>query len=203
MISVPPTLTAARDLRTARAAILLFLLAPLASAEERNSSLALHSSECSSDGVGSKVACTASDPSPVAAWMGHAPHQPSATAATRHGAGSYAREKSPENNSTEAGIESGPQGTLFRLLGTTAYFVSAGDYVSTHYALRNGYEELNPLQRNEGARLAAHVALPVLVNWGTAELHKDGHEKVALWIRIGMVAAYGYATAHNLRNAVR
>lgn len=37
----------------------------------------------------------------AAAWMGHAPHQPSATAAARNGAESYVREKLPENNSAE------------------------------------------------------------------------------------------------------
>lgn len=92
---------------------------------------------------------------------------------------------------------------LFRALGTTTYFVSAGDAVSTELAFANGASELNPLQRNRGARIAAHVAVPVLVNWGTQELADDGHERIALWIRIAMVASYGTVTAINLRNAAR
>jgi hypothetical protein len=32
---------------------------------------------------------------------------------------------------------------------------------------------------------------------------KNGHRKAALWVRIAVTAAYGYAVMHNLRTASR
>lgn len=92
---------------------------------------------------------------------------------------------------------------LFRALGYGTYVTFGGDAVSTELALANGGSELNPFQDIRGVRIGSHVAVPVLVNYATAELYHNGHKKTALWVRIATVAAFGYATAHNLRQATR
>lgn len=94
-------------------------------------------------------------------------------------------------------------GTLFRALGLATYGVSGGDIVSTELALANGSFELNPTQRNRAVRITTHAVWAPLFNHTTDRLYRGGHKKTALWLRIGMVAAMGYATAHNLRNATR
>jgi hypothetical protein len=76
---------------------------------------------------------------------------------------------------------------------------SAGDLLSTQYALANGARELNPLQQNIGVRVGSAVAFPVVAIYLSDELRKDGHPKLALWFRIALVALKGYAIAHNLR----
>ena len=88
---------------------------------------------------------------------------------------------------------------LFQIMGWATYGASAGDLITTEYGLANGAVELNPLQQHCITRCAAHALIPPLVNFTTAKLHRAGHEKAALWIRIAVVAGYGYAIAHNLR----
>lgn len=95
------------------------------------------------------------------------------------------------------------EGALFRALGYGTYATFGGDAVSTELALANGSSELNPFQDIRAVRIGSHVAVPVLVNYATAELYHNGHKKTALWVRIATVAAFGYATAHNLRQATR
>lgn len=88
---------------------------------------------------------------------------------------------------------------LFRALGYASFAGSAGDLLSTEYGLANGRRELNPLQQHFGARLASTVAFPLVTNYLTDELRKDGHPKLALWMRVALIGLKGYAIAHNFR----
>jgi hypothetical protein len=88
---------------------------------------------------------------------------------------------------------------LFRIMGWTTYATSYGDLATTEYGLAQGAVELNPLQRNCLTRATTHLVVPIVVNYTTAKLYRDGHEKTALWIRIAATAGYGYVIAHNLR----
>lgn len=94
---------------------------------------------------------------------------------------------------------SNSENDLFRILGWTTYGVMAGDVVSTQIGLNRGFVEANPLQRNTAIRISSHVVVPILTNYATARLYEAGHRKTALWMRIAIVAGYGYVTAHNLR----
>lgn len=94
------------------------------------------------------------------------------------------------------------EGALFRALGVGMFAASAGDLASTEWGLgRPGIYEANPLASNRNVRLSTHLVVPAAVWWTTKRLHQDGHEKAALWIRIAVTAAYGYAVMHNLRTA--
>jgi hypothetical protein len=42
---------------------------------------------------------------------------------------------------------------------------------------------------------------PAAVFWTTEQLRRKGKDKLALTLRIALIAAYGYATVHNLRQA--
>ena len=88
---------------------------------------------------------------------------------------------------------------LYRALGLAGYGVSAGDVLSTEYTIARGGFESNRLVQNRGVLISSHVAVPVFINWTSEEFRKAGHGKVALWMRIGFVAYWGYLTAHNLR----
>ena len=88
---------------------------------------------------------------------------------------------------------------LFRIMGWTTYATSYGDLATTEYGLAHGAVELNPLQRNCLARATTHLVVPIVVNYTTAKLYRDGHEKTALWIRIAVTVGYSYVVANNLR----
>ena len=91
---------------------------------------------------------------------------------------------------------------LYRFLGATMFAASAGDLATTEWGLtRSGVYEANPLVANRNVRVTAHVVVPTLVWWTTNKMRQNGHHKAALWIRIGVTAAYGYAIMHNLRTA--
>ncbi len=92
-------------------------------------------------------------------------------------------------------------GRLYKTLGWAMFAGATGDFVSTEYLLSNGGSELNPLMQTRGVRIGATVAFPFAVNWMTEELRKDGHPKLALWMRVGLVGLKGYAVFHNLRAA--
>jgi hypothetical protein len=92
-------------------------------------------------------------------------------------------------------------GRLYQALGYAAFVGSAGDVLSTEYALAAGGNELNPLQQSRGVRIGSNVAFPFATNYLTEELRKDGHPKLALWCRVAVVALKGYAIVHNLRVA--
>lgn len=89
---------------------------------------------------------------------------------------------------------------LYRALGLAVWGTKMGDAVSTEMVLGvEGGVERNPFLQHRGVRISAAVAAPIIVNWGSDELRKRGHPKIALWLRIGAVAYWGYLTAHNLR----
>ena len=54
---------------------------------------------------------------------------------------------------------------------------------------------------DKGVRVTLHVVAPALVWYATEELRREGRVKLAFWARVGVVAAYGAATVHNLRLA--
>ncbi len=89
---------------------------------------------------------------------------------------------------------------LYRFFGATMFAASAGDLATTEWGLtKPGIYESNPLATNRNVRVTAHVLVPTVVWWTTNKMRKNGHHKAALWIRIGVTAAYGYAVMHNLR----
>jgi len=90
-------------------------------------------------------------------------------------------------------------GRLYKALGWASFGGAAGDFASTEYALAGGGSELNPLQQYRGVRIGSSVAFPFAVNYLSEELRKDGHPKLALWVRIASLGLKGYAIAHNLR----
>lgn len=84
----------------------------------------------------------------------------------------------------------------FRVLGWATYGTVAADAITTEIGLCRGAREVNPLQRNRAVRLSTHAAFGIGFNYGTAKLYAN-HPKVALWMRIGAVAFFGFLTAHN------
>jgi hypothetical protein len=74
-----------------------------------------------------------------------------------------------------------------------------GDTITTEQLLGRGGAELNWFMREEGARYAATIAGPIAVELCARKLERHGHKKVALWIRIGAIAAWSFAAANNLR----
>jgi hypothetical protein len=92
------------------------------------------------------------------------------------------------------------EGALFQAFGAAMFSASAGDLASTEWGIAQpGIYEANPLAGNRGVRLSTHVLVPTAVWWTTKRLHENGHDKAALWVRIAVTAAYGYAVMHNLR----
>ena len=90
---------------------------------------------------------------------------------------------------------------LFRALGMGVYATKATDAAATEWALRTipGAYEGNPLLQRGEFRVPLQIVVPVVSNELTAKMYRDGHKRKALWIRVGIVAFYGYLTAHNLR----
>jgi hypothetical protein len=90
-------------------------------------------------------------------------------------------------------------GSFFRLTGVGMFAASGGDLVTTEWGLqRPGIYEGNPIASNRGVRIATHVVAPAVVWWTTEKMQKSGHKKLALIIRIGLMAAYSYAAMHNV-----
>ena len=108
-----------------------------------------------------------------------------------------------QSGSDESKGQGGQEGQgLYRFFGATMFAASAGDLATTEWGLtKPGLYESNPLATNRNVRLTAHVLVPTVVWWTTNKMRKNGHHKAALWIRIGVTAAYGYAVMHNLRTA--
>jgi hypothetical protein len=103
---------------------------------------------------------------------------------------------------TRSEVDDWDEGALFQAFGVGMFATSAGDLATTEWGLNQpGIYEANPLAGNRGVRVSAHVLVPVAVWWTTKRLHKNGHDKTALWVRIAVTAAYGYAVMHNLRTA--
>ena len=90
---------------------------------------------------------------------------------------------------------------LYRALGFGVFITKAGDFASTEYVLSRGGVEKNPFMQRRDVRVAVTALLPFALNWSTEAVRKDGHPKIALWMRIGLVVAHGYLIQHNLRVA--
>ena len=91
-------------------------------------------------------------------------------------------------------------GGLFKFAGVGMFAASAGDIATTEWGLSQpGIYEANPASTQRGVRIATHVVAPAIVWWTTEKMHKQGRKKLALAIRIGLMVAYSYAAAHNLR----
>ncbi len=146
--------------------------------------------EFADDGVGTMFR----KPAPISSAAG-------ARAETQIGSGANTGGRSPFNRST-AGRGLAEAGGTYQALGISLFVVSAGDLLSTEYSLQKpGMEEMNPLQVNRGVRIATHIGVPLLVHWATNRLQRDGHGKMAFWLRLGFNAVLSYAVMHNVRAA--
>ena len=92
---------------------------------------------------------------------------------------------------------------LFDALSFGVYITKVGDFASTEYLIYRGGVEDNPFMQNRSTRVVATTLYPFAFNWATNEIRKDGHPKIALWMRIGFIAWHGYLIQHNLRLAAR
>lgn len=88
---------------------------------------------------------------------------------------------------------------LFQLTGLGMFAASGADFATTEIGLSRGLAEGNPIATNRSVRLLHHAIGPAAVWWTTAELQKRGKTKLATSLRIVLMAAYGYASLHNLR----
>lgn len=102
----------------------------------------------------------------------------------------------------EANCEEREETKLFKVLGLVHYSLQASDVVTTEFGLAHGAEELNPAMQSRAVRLAMKPTVSILSNYSTARLYQS-KPKLALGLRIGMCALYGYAVAHNLREIRR
>ena len=117
------------------------------------------------------------------------------------GAPSLAKVSSAQSGES-APVGDSEEGALFRTFGVGMFAASAGDLASTEWGLTHpGIYEMNPLVTHREVRVSAHILVPAAVWWTTKRLREKGHDKAALWVRIGVTAAYGYAVMHNLRTA--
>lgn len=87
----------------------------------------------------------------------------------------------------------------FQISGIGMFAASAADFATTELGLARGLSEGNPVASNRGLRLVHHVVGPAAVFWTTEHLRRKGKQKLALTLRLALIAAYGYATVHNLR----
>ncbi|MGH9323170.1 MAG: hypothetical protein ACRD3V_25210 [Vicinamibacteria bacterium] len=88
---------------------------------------------------------------------------------------------------------------LFAFSGVGLFAASAADFTTTEWGLSRGLREGNPVASQRGIRLIHHVVGPAAVYWTTEHLQKKGKTKLALTLRIALMAAYSYAAIHNLR----
>ena len=91
---------------------------------------------------------------------------------------------------------------LYKALGFALVGTATSDVWSTELALRSNpnAREANPfMATNTEARIALKASTTALVFVASDHLHKKGHERAALWLRVATVAGYGIVTAHNLR----
>jgi hypothetical protein len=88
---------------------------------------------------------------------------------------------------------------LFDVSGIGLFAASAADFATTEWGLSRGLQEGNPVASQRGVRLVHHVVGPAAVYWTTERLQKSGKTKLALGLRIALMAAYSYAAIHNIR----
>lgn len=79
------------------------------------------------------------------------------------------------------------------------YLVKGGDFVTTEIGLDRGLIELNPIAGHVAVRVGLMAAAPLAVELSARKLKRNGHARWALALRVAAIAAWGYATAHNLR----
>jgi hypothetical protein len=79
------------------------------------------------------------------------------------------------------------------------FAASAVDLLSTEWGLANDFGEGNPAASQRGVRIATHIVAPATVWWATGKLERSGNRKLALILRISVMAVYGYAAMHNVR----
>lgn len=87
---------------------------------------------------------------------------------------------------------------VFNVSGIGLFAASAADFATTEWGLSQGLQEGNPVASQRGIRLVHHVIGPAAVYWTTERLQRSGKTKLALGLRIGLMAAYGYAAVYNL-----
>jgi hypothetical protein len=88
---------------------------------------------------------------------------------------------------------------LFKISGVGMFAASAADFATTEMGLSRGFQEGNPIASNRGARLVHHLLGPAAVYWTSDRLQKNGKPRLALGLRLALMAAYSYAAIHNLR----
>lgn len=88
---------------------------------------------------------------------------------------------------------------IFEFSGVGLFAASAADFATTEWGISRGLQEGNPVASQRGIRLVHHVVGPAAVYWTTERLQKSGRTKIALGLRIALMAAYSYAAASNLR----
>jgi hypothetical protein len=89
----------------------------------------------------------------------------------------------------------------FEVSGIGLFAASAADFATTEWGLSRGLQEGNPVASQRGIRLAHHVLGPAAVYWTTEHLQKSGRTKLAIGLRVALMAAYSYAAIHNLHQA--
>ena len=91
---------------------------------------------------------------------------------------------------------------LFRSLGYGVWATQVADIVSTELLLRKGWEETNPLWKNDHQR--RFIAYPLkmgfawAVNKGTERLYRN-QPFLATLVRAGVVAGYSMVVSNNLQ----
>jgi hypothetical protein len=88
---------------------------------------------------------------------------------------------------------------IFEFSGVGLFAASAADFATTEWGLSRGLQEGNPVASQRGIRLVHHVVGPAALYWTTERLQKSGKTKLALGLRIALMAAYSYVAIHNLR----
>lgn len=102
-------------------------------------------------------------------------------------------------NEVMYGIGPNEGAPLYQAAGWGMVAASAADLMTTEWGLSRGLSEGNPVASGRGLRIATHVVGPAAVWWTTERLEQSGRPKLALSLRIALMAAYSYAAIHNVR----
>lgn len=99
----------------------------------------------------------------------------------------------------QAHSDFGPDSLVFQASGWGMIAASAADVATTEWGLSRGLAEGNPMASNRTARVLHHIVGPAAVWYTTEKLQESGKKKLALSLRIALMAAYSYAALHNTR----
>ena len=102
-------------------------------------------------------------------------------------------------NEGKYGIGATEGSPIYEAAGWGMFAASAADLMTTEWGLSRGLSEGNPVASGRGLRIATHVVGPAAVWWTTERLEESGRPKLALSLRIALMAAYSYAAIHNVR----